>query len=1087
MASTVKGAIMIAAPGGFAQARRPAAARPAISGRRTALPKKPAPTLAGRRQWRALLAQPRLAPVQAATVEAPAGEVLESWEHSVGEGSISAEAVQVGEEVLLSIQSSMTGDWKMHWAVNGWELPPAEVWPPGTNKMDDKAVQTPLAGGVQMRFNVEGAPQRIVFVLTDGQNWINMGASDFSVNIAPPSLKSSVDAIIADEQSSCLFKRYQMALGMTGEMSIVGDEGVALLYTWLRYSANKQLRWYHKEAYNYQGKDMASTQKCLAEAFQRMAQNGKTGMSRMLARMTLAGLPRGGGNGDDIRMTILNIMRENGIKEGHRPGIEDTFIKQWHQKLHSNTTPEDICICEAYIHFLHTGNWDDFWAHLWDNHKMTREDLAQMRSGWRNDDGITGPACHLPQLIGPMKHMLWILKVTHSGADLDSAFSMAHGYLGDDEAWAIGDLLKNRDEWWVPGKIVEIRESLQWNWKAEGSGRDVMLLDIALENYFRTVVERTDCSQMSRDDLVSQVEMVLRNGVICAEDDGISKALALWQKMMGEGDRWSPRWSLQAKAALEVAGGALGTMMDRLVSLIEPHAHAIGKGCDIDSSYVTNFAEEVVRGHPLGILSSLLTELEMHVADAAGLGKWQIVSAASPPVAKVLVTNLADIQGQTFDVPTVVISDQLGGLEDVPQGVVAVISASITDILSHIAIRARGQGVLLASCRDSAALDAMRGMAGGFAEVRLSQDGGVSMTTAAEPAGGASTNGGGGAPRVHLSQPPMPPPSWVIPESDFVGSASVGGKSKGLAALKAALPPGIKVPSSVALPYGAFDKALNADGAAKAKYEEALQTLSTAASAPGLPAKELAAIRQAIGNIAAPSGLAAELSGAAAKAGLPGAGEWAGEAGGWKDVWAAVKEVWASKWSDRAWLSRRANGIPDSDLHMAVLLQEVLPSEYAFVLHTANPITGARGEVVGEVVRGLGEVLVGNAPGSALTFSAPAGGAPTMLSYPSKVLSLSSPGAGTIIARSDSNGEDLEGFAGAGLYDSVMSSPAVEAAVDYTSEPLFWDAGAAEAMMAQLADAARAMEAAMGGAPQDIEGALIGGELYVVQSRPQVL
>lgn len=61
---------------------------------------------------------------------------------------------------------------------------------------------------------------------------------------------------------------------------------------------------------------------------------------------------------------------------------------------------------------------------------------------------------------------------------------------------------------WVPGKIVEIRESLQWNWKAEGSGRDVMLLDIALENYFRTVVERTDCSSMSRDDLLSQVEMV---------------------------------------------------------------------------------------------------------------------------------------------------------------------------------------------------------------------------------------------------------------------------------------------------------------------------------------------------------------------------------------------------------------------------------------------------------------------------------------------------------------------------------------------------------------------------------------------------
>ena len=60
------------------------------------------------------------------------------------------------------------------------------------------------------------------------------------------------------------------------------------------------------------------------------------------------------------------------IKEGHRPGIEDPFIAQWHQKLHSNTTPDDIKICEAYLHFLHTGNWDDFWTHLWENAKLTR-------------------------------------------------------------------------------------------------------------------------------------------------------------------------------------------------------------------------------------------------------------------------------------------------------------------------------------------------------------------------------------------------------------------------------------------------------------------------------------------------------------------------------------------------------------------------------------------------------------------------------------------------------------------------------------------------------------------------------------------
>lgn len=42
-------------------------------------------------------------------------------------------------------------------------------------------------------------------------------------------------------------------------------------------------------------------------------------MSRQLARMALAGLPRGGGDGDAIRLGILNVMREGGIREGHRP------------------------------------------------------------------------------------------------------------------------------------------------------------------------------------------------------------------------------------------------------------------------------------------------------------------------------------------------------------------------------------------------------------------------------------------------------------------------------------------------------------------------------------------------------------------------------------------------------------------------------------------------------------------------------------------------------------------------------------------------------------------------------------------------
>jgi hypothetical protein len=97
----------------------------------------------------------------------------------------------------------------------------------------------------------------------------------------------------------------------------------------------------------------------------------------------------------------------------------------------------------------------------------------------------------------------------------------------------------------------------------------------------------------------------------------------------------------------------------------------------------------------------------------------------------------------------------------------------------------------------------------------------------------------------------------------------------------------------------------------------------------------------------------------------------------------------------------------------------VIPAEYAFVLHTANPITGATGELFGEAVVGMGEALVGNQPGRALSFSATQSqeGRPQveLLSLPSKRCGLFSPaGVSNLIARSDSNGEDLEAFAGAG-------------------------------------------------------------------------
>lgn len=51
---------------------------------------------------------------------------------------------------------------------------------------------------------------------------------------------------------------------------------------------------------------------------------------------------------------------------------------------------------------------------------------------------------HLPHLIGPMQHYLWILKTTHSGADLDTSLEMAKGSLDGGLQWTLYDILNNR-------------------------------------------------------------------------------------------------------------------------------------------------------------------------------------------------------------------------------------------------------------------------------------------------------------------------------------------------------------------------------------------------------------------------------------------------------------------------------------------------------------------------------------------------------------------------------------------------------------------------------------------------------------------
>jgi pyruvate,water dikinase len=76
-------------------------------------------------------------------------------------------------------------------------------------------------------------------------------------------------------------------------------------------------------------------------------------------------------------------------------------------------------------------------------------------------------------------------------------------------------------------------------------------------------------------------------------------------------------------------------------------------------------------------------------------------------------------------------------------------------------------------------------------------------------------------------------------------------------------------------------------------------------------------------------------------------------------VQAAVRRCWASLWTARAIGYRLQHGIDQRKVSLAVVVQVLVPAEAAGILFTANPVTGQRQQALISSAWGLGEAIVG--------------------------------------------------------------------------------------------------------------------------------
>lgn len=162
-----------------------------------------------------------------------------------------------------------------------------------------------------------------------------------------------------------------------------------------------------------------------------------------------------------------------------------------------------------------------------------------------------------------------------------------------------------------------------------------------------------------------------------------------------------------------------------------------------------------------------------------------------------------------------------------------------------------------------------------------------------------------------------------------------------------------------------------------------------------------------------------------------------------------VRDCWASFFSERAIFYRQKKGSLD-DLGMAVVVQRMVRSEVAGVLFTCDPVRGRRDRMVVEAVLGLGEAAVS--------------GQVTPDHYILKR-------DGTIRkAQISSQPFEIVPIEAGGTEERELGAEGREQKIG-------------EEHLRALARLGDDLEQRLGG-PQDIEWALEGGEIYVLQARP---
>lgn len=801
--------------------------------------------------------------------------------------------------------------------------------------------------------------------------------------------------------------------------------------------------------------------------------------------------------------------------------------------MHNNTSVDDVIICEALIEYIDSGlQIEKYWTHLEAN-GVTRSRLLSYDRKICSEPHFEHSQCK--RLRKDLTNYLSTLRAVHQGDDLFAAVDRVVGYSSSVvkgkkvHVEAIEDVASEKvksllayltmfmqvSSSMVSTKKMEPETSLEHlcdflsaatDCRAELFSEmvqnpsvagerlvDVIMLEIALESSARQQCERhiQEIRQTSTMTQLKILDFVLRSLILSSGNN--IELIAIHEEISeflscdtSKDDKLKGRIFNLTQRLTNV----ISTRCDISMDALDWASRGLANKLQIQNNDSECVKESIVRGGTAAVLAQIIECIQPNLVEENDK-RWSVIAGGSRSIVGRLlevdsISSIEDLKEPTI----LIVKGSLSGDEDIPKGVVGLFTGSSLDVLCHLAVRSRTERVLTCVAVGSSKktlLKTLSSYIGSVLVVKCNNNNGkgdVAIRRASPQE--IEMKNTDGMPS-HLSQLSLKltPKEWCgefFLMQDSWNETTVGAKALNLKRLRSCLPEHIRIPSGIAIPFGVFEAVI--------LHEQTNESISSALKSLD-PHKDRDDILNLLSGLVYPPAFFDNVKSFSRSYPSNSIGQHLLADGDLESFSESVMKVWLSKWNLRAIKSCDKANLVHDDLCMSVLIQDVVDADYSFVVHTHSPFNDSSdsSEMYCEIVAGLGETLVGNYEGDALAFSAnKSTKAFTVEKFPSKKIALRLT-RDTIVCRSDSNCEDLVGFPGAGLFDSVFvkNNPSA-VGVDYESDKIVYDPEIRNQYIQDIIDVSICVENVFQGVPQDIEGVIDkSGKMYIVQSRPQVL